>query len=167
MNKSVTYYSFVYTATYVLALVALFAITYGLFMFAPDLAESIFEGGGGTGASVMTLVMPPMMAAQSFYKHERRRLTRGEGWGMAVLFTVLAFVLSAATFWLSLKLQVLTPRDIADLTSIWNEYQTVFFYVGAAFAVFILLLNKLMLWSAVRGAIKQEEKKAAKDARQG
>ncbi|SMX44350.1 ABZJ_00895 family protein [Octadecabacter ascidiaceicola] len=167
MNKSLGFYSLRYAMYYVIVVVAVFVIAFCLYRFLPDIAESIFSGGGGTGVSVVSVILPPMLVAQLFYKHEVRRMTGGEGWMLAFVFTVLAFVLSAATLWIGIILQPLAEYEAAGLLSLWNEERDILLIVAAVTAVVLILINKLMLWSGVRGSIKQEERLAAKQARKG
>ena len=167
MNKSIGFYSVRYAVFYVIMIAVVVAITYAAYTFVPDLADTIFSGGGGSGVGVVTLILPPMLVAQAFYKNEGRAMTRGEGWKLAFIFTVLAFLLSAVVFWGGTFIEPLSQQESSEMNMLFNEERDILVIVVAFAAVFVLLTNMLMLWSGVRGEVKKAEKIAAKAARKG
>lgn len=162
MVKSFGYYCARYVGFAVMITVAMVAIVYGMYAVIPDVATRLFEGGGGSGVGVVTVILPAMMVAQVFYKHEQRRMSRGEGWSMAVVFTVLAFAVSAAFFAASLQFAPLTGEEGESLSALWNDESSLLFTIGGVFAMFLVLINRLMLWSGVRGEMKKAERAAGK-----
>ncbi len=166
MNKSISYYSARYAFLYIIAAVVLYAVTAGLYKFAPDIAETVFSGGN-SWMGIFAAIMPTLLVAQAFYKHEGRQTTRGEGWLMALIFAILALVLSGVAVWISLTLQPLSPAEATELKSLFGEGRNILITVGAVFGVFLILINRLMLWSGLRGEAKRTERLAAKKARKG
>lgn len=165
MNRSFGYYCLQFAWLTLLVTAALIAISQALYTFAPDLANSLFSGGGGTGAGVVAVILPAMLVGQMFYKHEQRVMGRGEGWSMALVFTVLSIAVSGAIF--MVLLQFFQPEEaaVAEMTAIWNNDRQVLLTIAGVFAVMLIPLNRLMLWSGVRGALKNEEKLAARAAK--
>lgn len=166
MNKSVSYYSARYAFLYVIVAVVLYAVTAGLYKFAPEIAKTVFSGGN-SWMGIFAAIMPTLLVAQAFYKHEGRQTTRAEGWLMALIFAILALVLSAVAVWINLTLQPLAPAEVAELKSLIGEDSGILIAVGAGFAVFLMLMNRLMLWSGLRGEFKKADRLAAKQARKG
>ena len=166
MTKSIGFYSFRYGLYYVLVIAAIFAAIYALKTFAPDLAASL-HGGGSSGVGAVSIILPPMMVAQAFYRHESRAMTRGEGWSMAVIFTILAFVLTAGMMYAGTLIQPLSTYELSELQYLLNEERNMLLIVVAVGAVFLLLTNRLMLWAGVRGELKKAEKIAARKASKG
>jgi hypothetical protein len=76
-------------------------------------------------------------------------------------------VLSAVAVWISLTLQPLSPAEVTELKSLFGEGLNILVTVGAVFGVFLILINRLMLWSGLRGEAKKAERLAAKQARKG
>lgn len=166
MNKSVGFYSLRFAIFFVLAVVMVYAIISAMYAFLPAVAEQ-FLSSGSTGASVVTVIMPPMMVAQTFYKHESRVMTGRESWLLAAIFTALGWVLSAGAVGIILTLQPLNAYEINDLKSLFSDGQSIVMMVIAFFVVFTLMINKLMLWSGCRGEAKKAGRLAAKAARKG
>jgi len=162
MNKPAGFYSKLYVMWVVVAFVFVAVASFALAAFAPGLLS-----GGGSGMGAVTVVVPPMLAAQSFYKHEQRRMTGREGWLFAVWFTVLAFAVSVVVLWVMVIVRPLNIQEMPDLHAILGDGTTIVLSVLGVFAVLLTLLNRLMIWSGIRGAIKQEEKLTAKAARKG
>lgn len=165
MVKSFGFYCLRYVGFLVLALILVAAAVYGLHAIAPDLAADLFDGN--TSMGIVSAIIPTMLVAQQFYKYEQRRMTAGEGWSMAVVFAILAFLVSGVVIWVGFRLALLSDAELRDVSMLWNGERQILLTVFAIFAVFLVLINKLMLWSGVRGAIKGAERLAAKSARKG
>ena len=150
-----------YVAIFAVATAMLFAA----YEFAPAFAERVLSGGGRSGASVVVMIMPPLLVAQAFYKHEQRRMRASEGWTLALIFAVISFALSAAALWAGLASTQTTQEFSRDVSALWGQESRIMMGAFAALAVFLVLTNKLMLWSGIRGEIKKAERLAAKAAK--
>ncbi|MEN8841634.1 MAG: hypothetical protein ABF288_10990 [Octadecabacter sp.] len=82
-------------------------------------------------------------------------------------FAILALVLSAVAIWISLTLQLLAPVEVAELKSLFSEGLNIMMTVVAVFALCLILITRLMLWSGLRGEHKKADRLAAKQARRG
>ncbi|MBU2994549.1 ABZJ_00895 family protein [Octadecabacter sp. 1_MG-2023] len=165
MTKSFGFYCTRFVIYSVAVILMSVAIIWGAYAFAPDLAATFFQGGSGTGMGIVTVLLPAMLVAQQFYKHEQRRMTSGEGWSMAFVFTVLTFAVSAAMIWVGTLIVPLTDVERGTMADMWNNDSQLLMMIAGGFAVFLILVIKLMLWSGVRGEIKKAERLAAKAAR--
>ncbi|MCW1950789.1 MAG: ABZJ_00895 family protein [Octadecabacter sp.] len=121
-----------------------------------------FFSGGNSGMGIFAAIMPTLLVAQAFYKHEGRQTTRGD-----IDFAILALVLSAVAIWISLTLQPLAPVEVAELKSLFSEGLNIMMTVVAVFALCLILITRLMLWSGLRGEHKKADRLAAKQARRG
>jgi len=110
------------------------------------------------------VILPTMLIAQRFYKHEARTMGGAEGWGFAILFTVLAILISVALVFAYVKLAPGGDLVVADLKSIYQSNPGLVSKIFGGFSLFYLVMVRVMLWTGVRGAIKQEAKLAAKAA---
>lgn len=167
MNKSFGFYCGRFVLFSVLTYAFIFAAAFAAYAFAPDLAAGIFEGGGSSGVGVVTVIVPAMLVAQRFYANESRPMTRPEGWGMAFVFTILAFVISGLVAFASFEFVGLNAAEKAELTSFLADEAQLIMIVGAIIFVMYFLAVRLMLWSGIRGEIKKAERLAAKAARKG
>jgi hypothetical protein len=163
MNKSFGYYCLRYVGFSLLITALIVAIVYGIYAAAPVFAAWVFEGRAGLG--VVSVIVPAMMAAQVFYRLEQRKMTSGESWSMAVAFMLLAFAVNGLLVWASLKIVPLSYGETNELVQLWQNGRDILMIIAAVFA--LVLLNKLMFWSGIRGEIKTAERKAAKAARKG
>lgn len=161
MNKSVGYYLARFALYYVVVMAALYAIVVLLIMVAPDFARSLLTGGGGSGLGVTAFIVPVLLLAQLFWRHEGRRETRSEGWTLAIAGTVIGFVLSAGVFTL---LQIVAPDRamLADLAQVWSEVPGLILGLSGVIGLIYLVGFRLMFWAGLRGETKKAERLAAR-----
>jgi uncharacterized protein YacL len=158
MTKSYAFYCLRYAGLSALIMVMVAALTWAMYAFAPELAARIFDGGGSSGAGVVSVILPTLLVAQVFYRHERRPMAALEGWLPAIAFTVLAFVVSGVLAALSLVILPLSPMEQAELSGLWNDEKSILLNVGAV----LVVINNVMLWSGIRGGIKKADRLAAR-----
>ncbi|MCF2905138.1 ABZJ_00895 family protein [Octadecabacter sp. CECT 8868] len=167
MTKSFGFYCTRFVIYNIAVILAIVAIIWAAHTFMLDLAARYFQGGSGSGMGVVSVIVPAMLVAQQFYKHEQRRMTAGEGWFMAVVFTLLTFAVSAVMIGVGTLIVPLTDGERGAMADMWNNDSQLLMMIAGGFAVFLILVIKLMLWSGVRGEIKKAERLAAKAARKG
>lgn len=160
MNRSFGYYCLRYFGFSLLITLVIAVLVYATYALAPDLAATLFEGRMGLG--VVSVIVPAMMVAQVFYRKEARKMTSRESWLMAFAFAVLAFAVNLTLVWGSWQFVPLSVSETNDLSQLWANGRDILLIIAAIFAVVLVLLNKLMFWSAFRGEIKAAERKAAR-----
>ena len=167
MNKSFGYYCIQFTLMSFLTLATVAVLSFAAYAIVPDLAALVLEGGGSSGLGVASAMIPAILLAGKFYRFETRRMTRGEGWSMAFVFTFLAFVVSGVFVFAGLQFAPLAPDDVAVLRDIWQNESTLISIIFAVVFLLYILLMRLALWSGIRGEIKKSARLAAKQARNG
>lgn len=157
MQKSFLYY----VVRFIGAVFILCAMIYGagllLARFAPDISAVIFEGPGALGIAMALFIMPPLTVGQAFYRFEQRRMTAGEGWGLALVCGVLFMAICGGFVWWSLTNN---PLQLQQLQADIGEDVVVAAIPLVVLAVFIVLVFKLFFWAAIRGQIKQAARRA-------
>lgn len=167
MNKSFGYYCIHFTVMSFLTLAAVAVLSVAAYAIVPDVAALVLEGGGGSGLGVASAMIPAILLAGKFYRHETRPMTRGEGWSMALVFTFLAFVVSGVFVFVGLQFSPLTPGDVAVLRDLWQNESRLISIIFAVIFLLYTLLMRLALWSGIRGEIKKSARLAAKQAQNG
>lgn len=164
MRRSMGYYALLFGGALILTIVGLIALVIGLTLTAPGLARFLTDGGGSSGVTVVTLLLPAMLTAQAFWKTEGRAMTRGEGWGLATICAAISVALSGAAFVLGARVAASAGQGGQILDMLADAPGIVAVVLGLAFLV-VLLVNKLFFWSTIRGEIKRAERAARRAER--
>jgi hypothetical protein len=158
MIKSMGFYAGRFAIWYLVALVALQALSFALFRFAPAIADRLHEGPGSSGVTVATLIVPTFLVAGQFFRHEQRQTTRSEGWRLSVVFALVTFAISFSLFALLNTVaygSVLGGPDTRELLS----QTSLMAGIVAGFFVLLVVVYRLLLWSAIRGEIKRKARR--------
>ena len=160
MNKPVSFYALRYAIYYIAIIAAAMAVLFAASVFEP--LARLIAGGGWNGLGIVTMIVPPMLVAQQFYKHEQRKMRAREGWLMALVFTAIAFLLSLVSLWIGVAQTMPIRQFTRELSQLFNELGNNLLVVAGLGLAFVLLNNKLMLWAGIRGEIKKANRVAGK-----
>ncbi|WP_341863667.1 ABZJ_00895 family protein [Gymnodinialimonas sp. 57CJ19] len=152
MAKPLLYYVFRFIVSVIGMGALLFGAAYLLLRFAPNLAETLMTGPAMIGASTSIFVVPPFQVGQSFFRHEGRAMSGGEGWGLAAICSVIftGAVVAGAYLGLSRNTEA-WDRLLAE-----NGDDLLLALVPmVGLAVVLMLLFKLFFWAAIRGQLKR------------
>ncbi len=136
-------------------LVLFYVIIYAM----EEFAGTPFPANNSMG--LILIYLAAMMTGQMWYNRELAAPSSGRKWGLAFLMTVVTVAIQAGMI-------VLLKEAMDELGYITRELggSDQMLIIGAFATVIVLefLLLRAGIWWGVRGAIKQEERKAAKAA---
>lgn len=157
MTKSLLYYAFRFFVSMIGMGALLFGVAYLLSRFAPDLAETLLTGPAMFGASTSIFIVPPFQVGQSFFRHEGRTMSSGEGWGLAAICSLIFTGVLTAGAYLSLS----RNTEAWDRLLAENGDDLLLALVPlVGLAVVLMLLFKLFFWAAIRGQMKRAAQSA-------
>ncbi len=158
MQKSFGYYVMRFALTVVGLFAFLWAASNLLAQFAPDLAMTLSNGPFAMGVFIAIMIFPPLQLAQTFFRHEQRHMSGGEGWGLAVIGALLLVVVMSSVVYLRLSQN---QAALADLQREIGGDVVIAILPLALLAVFLMLVYRLFFWAAIRGQIKRAERSGA------
>jgi hypothetical protein len=143
-----------YAFYFVVVAAAIYGVLTLLERFWPTGAMWLYGSGASTGLNIAALMLPGMYLGQKWHRTEARPMPRGFGWVLSLACAGVALLLSGG-------LAAWRVRSEPSLQAAWADIQTemgLFWTVLAVSAVFVVLVTRLAMWSAVRGEIRRAAK---------
>ena len=151
MKISFTGYLWRYGFYFVVTASAIYGLLSLVERFLPQVAAWFYGSGASTGLNVAALMLPGIYLGQKWVRTEGVAMPRGIGWGLALCCAVIAMLLSAV-------LAVVMLWGDAAGQAMWADVRRemgLFWGVAAAMFVFVILITRLAIWTAVRGELKR------------
>ena len=158
MARSFGFYVTRFALAHIGIVVALMALGYVL-TYVDTL--TLPEGAGiGAAIGILTVVLcvPSIQTGKVFFDHTNRAMTVGEGWGFALVFTIVVLVLYDGIFY---GVSLFEPQLRSTLSEAVNYPATVAIILGCV-ALFFLLTHKLVLSATIRGQIKRANRRESR-----
>lgn len=152
MNKSFKYYLFLLIAYLIGTIVGTVAVLYALYTYVPNMPEI-----PSAVVTVIVLMMPALMVAQSFWKNEQRKMTRGEGWGLATGGAVVNTAVFLGTLYAIKTMSAHNQMVQQVFEDLWSNKLAMLTLTLTIFVIAALVI-RLFLYSGIRGQIKAQER---------
>lgn len=146
-----------YISRYFLYTVVVGAVIYGILWlletYVPVVAGWIYGSGVETGLGVAAVMLPGVYTGQVWWRQERRKMARVEGWGLAAAGALVALICWLGVIWFAARRLPEVQAMVDDLRSADGLIPMI---LGVTLVSLVLLI-RLSLWLGQRGEERREE----------